>query len=50
MQLVALCHTKIVRVLAVLPTAVSFAEELVLGRSPSDTFHVEVVGEQAVEF
>jgi hypothetical protein len=38
------------RELAMLQAVVSSAMESVLGRSPSDTFHVEVVGELAIEF
>jgi hypothetical protein len=36
--------------LATLRPVVSFAVKSVLGRSPSDTFRVEVVGELAVKF
>jgi hypothetical protein len=50
MWLVALHHTEIGRELAVLRVVVSFATESVLGCLPSDTFHVEVVGELAAEF
>jgi hypothetical protein len=38
------------RELAVLRAMVSSVAELVLGHSPSDTFHVEVVGELAAKF
>jgi hypothetical protein len=50
MWLVALHHTKMAEELAVLRRAVSSTMELVLGRSPCDTFHVDVVGEWATEF
>jgi hypothetical protein len=50
MRLVALRHTEMAGELAMLWAVVSPATELVLGCSPSDTFHVEVVGELAVEF
>jgi hypothetical protein len=43
MWLAALCHTKMARELVMLLVAVSFAMESVFGRSPNDTFHVEVV-------
>jgi hypothetical protein len=47
---VALYHTKMAEEFAALRAAVSYVVESVLGRSPSDTFHVEVVGELATEF
>jgi hypothetical protein len=50
MWLVALRHIEMAGELAVLRVAVSSAVKLVLGLSPSDTFHVEVVGELAAEF
>jgi hypothetical protein len=50
MWLVALDHTKMAGELAVLQAAVSTIVESVLGRSPSDNFHVEVVSELAAEF
>jgi hypothetical protein len=49
-QLAALRHTEMEGELATLRPAVSFAVKSVLGRSPSDTFRVEVVGELAVKF
>jgi hypothetical protein len=50
MRLAAIHHTKMAKELAVLRAAMSSTAELVLGRSCSDTFSVEVVGEQAIEF
>jgi hypothetical protein len=50
MWLAALRHTEMVGELAVLQAVASSAMELMLGHSPSDTFHVEVVGELATEF
>jgi hypothetical protein len=50
MWLAALHHTEMAREFAVLRAAVSSATELVLGRSPNDTFRVEVVGELATKF
>jgi hypothetical protein len=50
MLLVALHHTEMVKELAVLRAVVSSTAELVLGCSPDDTSHVEVVGEVATEF
>jgi hypothetical protein len=50
MQIVALRHTKKAGELAMLRAVVSSTSESVLGRSPSDTFRVEVVGELATEF
>jgi hypothetical protein len=50
MWLVALHHTEMVGELAALRATVSTATESVLGRSPSDTFHIEVVSELSVEF
>jgi hypothetical protein len=50
MRLVALRHTKMDGELASLWAVVSSAMESVLGRSPNDTFHVEVVSELATEF
>jgi hypothetical protein len=50
MWLAALRHTEMAGELAVLQAVVSSAMELMLGHSPSDTFHVEVVGELATEF
>jgi hypothetical protein len=44
MRLVALLHTKMDGVLAMLRVAMSSAAESVLGHSPDDTFHMEVVG------
>jgi hypothetical protein len=48
--LVALYHTEMDEEFAALRAAVSYVMESVLGRSPSDTFHVEVVGELAIKF
>jgi hypothetical protein len=40
-----LCHTEMARELATLHVEVYSVMELLLGHSPNDTFHVEVVGE-----
>jgi hypothetical protein len=50
MRVANLCHTEVVGELAVLRVAVSSAMELVLGRSPDETFWVEVMDELVVEF
>jgi hypothetical protein len=50
MWIAALHHTKMVEELAVLWAAVSSTVELALGRSPVETFRVEVVGELVDEF
>jgi hypothetical protein len=50
MGLVALRYTKMPIELALLRAGVSSAMESMLGRSPSDTFQVEVVGELDAEF
>jgi hypothetical protein len=50
MRLAALRHTEMAGELAVLWAAVSSTTESVLGRSPNNTFRLEVVGELAVEF
>jgi hypothetical protein len=50
MWLAALHQTEMAGELAVPQTAVSSAMELMPGRSPSDIFHVGVVGELAAEF
>jgi hypothetical protein len=50
MRLAALCHTEMVRELAVLWAAVSSAAESTLGCSPNEIFHVKVVGELIAEF
>jgi hypothetical protein len=50
MRLAALRHTEMVGVVAVLRAAVSTATELVLGRSPNNTFLMEVVDELPAEF
>jgi hypothetical protein len=50
MRLAALRHTEMAGELAVLWAAVSSATESVLGRSPNNTFRLEVVGELAIEF
>jgi hypothetical protein len=49
-RLAALHHTEMAEELVVPQVVVSSTVELVLGRSPSDNFHVEVVGELAIEF
>jgi hypothetical protein len=46
----ALRHTKMVGELAALQEIVSSTAESALGRSPNDTFRVEVVGEQVTKF
>jgi hypothetical protein len=50
MWLVALHHTEMVGELAALRATEATATESVLGRSPSDTFHIEVVSELSIEF
>jgi hypothetical protein len=50
MRLAALYHTEMAGELAALRAVVSSTVELMLGRSPGDTFHVEVMGELATEF
>jgi hypothetical protein len=50
MRLATLRHTEITRELAVLQVVMSSTMDSVLGRSPSDTFRVEVEGELATEF
>jgi hypothetical protein len=50
MWLAALRHTEMVEELAALRAAVSSATQSVLGRSPNNTFHMEVVGELVTEF
>jgi hypothetical protein len=50
MQLATIHHTEMAGELAVLQVVVSSAVELVLGRSPNEIFHVEVVGELVAEF
>jgi hypothetical protein len=50
MQLATIHHTEMVGELVVLQVAVSSAVELVLGCSPNEIFHVEVVGELVAEF
>jgi hypothetical protein len=49
MQITALHHTEMVGELATLWTALPSPVEIVLGRSPDDTFWVEVVDELVVE-
>jgi hypothetical protein len=49
-RLVTLCHTEMAIELTALWPAVSSSIELVLGHSPNDTFHVEVVGKLVGEF
>jgi hypothetical protein len=48
--LASLHHTKMAGELAMHRVAVSSSPELVLRHSPSDTFHVGLVGELATEF
>jgi hypothetical protein len=50
MQLVALCRTTMAGELATLRAVVSTTTKSVLGRSPSDTFCLEVVSELATKF
>jgi hypothetical protein len=50
MRLAALRHTEMVGELTMFLVVVSSATESVLGCSPSDTSHVEVVGELAAKF
>jgi hypothetical protein len=50
MRIATLCHTEMAGELAVLWAVVTATTESVLGHSPSDTFHVEVVSELATEF
>jgi hypothetical protein len=50
MWVTALCQTEVVGVLAVLGATVSSAVELVLRRSPDETFRGEVVDELVAEF
>jgi hypothetical protein len=50
MRLDDLRHTEMAKELAMLWAVVSSAAETVLGRSLSDTVHVEVVGELVAEF
>jgi hypothetical protein len=50
MRLAALRHIAMAKELTVLQAVVSTAMESVIGRSPSDTFRVEIVGEMATEF
>jgi hypothetical protein len=45
MQLVALRHTEMAREVAAFWTAVSSVAESVIGHSPSNTAHAEVVGD-----
>jgi hypothetical protein len=50
MRIAALHHTKMVKELTVLEKVVSAAVEFMLGRSPYETFQVEVVDELVPEF
>jgi hypothetical protein len=50
MRAFAIRHIEMAGELATLRTAISSVAESVLGRSPSDTFRVEVVGELVIEF
>jgi hypothetical protein len=50
MRLAALRHITMAKELTVLQVVVSTATESVIGRSPSDTFRVEIVREMATEF
>jgi hypothetical protein len=49
-RLSSLHHTKMTGELAALQAMLSSAVELVLGRSPDNTFHVEVMGKLATKF
>jgi putative ubiquitin-RnfH superfamily antitoxin RatB of RatAB toxin-antitoxin module len=50
MRASAICHIEMAGELATLRMAVFSVTESVLGRSPSDTFRVEVVGELVIKF
>jgi hypothetical protein len=50
MRIAALCRTEMAGKLVVLQATVSSTTELALGRSPDETFRVEVVGELVAEF
>jgi hypothetical protein len=50
MRIAALRHTEMVGELAALRAAVSSTMEMALGRSPDETFQVEIVGELVAEF
>jgi hypothetical protein len=50
MQIAALHHTEMAREIVMLRTAVCSAMEFVLGRSPDETFWVEVVDEPIAMF
>jgi hypothetical protein len=50
MRHAALRHTEMAGEFSALRVAVSFVVESVLGRSPNNTFHVEVVGELVAKF
>jgi hypothetical protein len=50
MRHAALHHIEMVRELAALWALVSSATESALGRSPNDTFHMEVVSELVAEY
>jgi hypothetical protein len=48
--IVALRHTKMAREHAVLRAAAFYATESMLGRSPNEIFHMQVVGELVAKF
>jgi hypothetical protein len=50
MQFAALCHTELAGENAALQAMMSSAAESVLGCSPSNTSHAEVVGELVADF
>jgi hypothetical protein len=50
MHLAAIRHTKMAGEITALWAVVSSTVKSALGRSPNDTFHVEVVGELVAEF
>jgi hypothetical protein len=50
MQAAAIHHIEMARELATLRAAVTSAAELVLGRSPNETFRVEIVDELVAQF
>jgi hypothetical protein len=50
MQITAPSHIEMVEQLAALQAAVSFTTEFVLGRSPTEAFHLEVGDELVIEF
>jgi hypothetical protein len=50
MRVAALCHTKMIRELAMLWAAVSAVMELVLGQLPNESSRVEVMNELVAKF